>query len=392
MRILLVTEFYPPVQGGLEYHVQGLARALVLRGHSVSVATLSPTQRTNDGVDVYTVGSLTKRMPSLYRSRSRPFHPPGPDPLVRKALDELIDKLSPDVIHAHNWMAASVPLRKSIPLVLSLHDYFLVCARRDYFHMNLVSCPSPGLLRCTRCASEHFGVIKGSLIAASLPLARSLLRPSAVIAVNRQLAAQGEQYFNCAVHHIPNFIPTDLPRDTSFSPDLPSEPYVLYAGSYNTAKGVDLLVDAWDGGRGFPARLVLALINPNDYPPVDGPLVLSLERSQVLSAMEKSAMLVVPSLWKEPCPTTVLEAFAMRTPVIATHVGGLPEIIHDEVNGLLVPPRNLIKLRSAICRLLADPLQCSKLVDSAIATLPSYRDIEVVPQLEAIYQSVLPTH
>ena len=75
-------------------------------------------------------------------------------------------------------------------------------------------------------------------------------------------------------------------------------------------------------------------------------------------------MFVLPS-WAEGLPNSVLEAMAARLPVVATKVGGIPELIEDGVNGLLVPPKDPSALATAINRLLEDPALADKLAQGA---------------------------
>ena len=71
-------------------------------------------------------------------------------------------------------------------------------------------------------------------------------------------------------------------------------------------------------------------------------------------------MLVLPS-WIEGMPLVVLDAMAHRKPVVATPVGGTPELVVDEETGLLVPPRDPERLAAAIGRVLADPELATRL-------------------------------
>ena len=72
--------------------------------------------------------------------------------------------------------------------------------------------------------------------------------------------------------------------------------------------------------------------------------------------IERSSVVVVPSTGAEPLNITALEAMSARRPVIATRVGGLPEVVVDGETGLLVPPGDPIALANAIRRLVADPV------------------------------------
>ena len=81
MRILMISQFYPPVVGGIEFHVSTLARVLVERGHDVAVATLAPSPEGTgpDGVTVHRLGGIAQRISALHATDRR-HAPPEPAP------------------------------------------------------------------------------------------------------------------------------------------------------------------------------------------------------------------------------------------------------------------------------------------------------------------------
>src|SRR5215469_5189896 len=108
MRILMLSQFYPPIIGGEEIHVQNLSRALAARGHDVAVVTLwhagmSPFEE-DQGARVYRVRALTQRLPWLFSESGRRHAPPWPDPETTRALRDIIRRERPQIVHAHNWM------------------------------------------------------------------------------------------------------------------------------------------------------------------------------------------------------------------------------------------------------------------------------------------------
>ena len=84
----------------------------------------------------------------------------------------------PDVVHAHNWILHSyLPLERRFDagLVLSLHDYGLICATKRLRRKDEL-CSGPGPLKCVACAAEHYGVAKGPFVAAGTRLSESRVR------------------------------------------------------------------------------------------------------------------------------------------------------------------------------------------------------------------------
>ena len=171
MRILLLSDLYPPIIGGLERHVQTLARSLAQRGHEVSVVTLwhegLAEREVIEGVDIHRVHGLIQRFAGAFEDPARRYAPPLPDPGVVAALRPILRAVRPDIVHAHNWMVHSfLPLKalSGARLILSLHDYSLVCAKKSLMFREGV-CTGPAPRKCLRCAGEYYGQLKGMAIA-----------------------------------------------------------------------------------------------------------------------------------------------------------------------------------------------------------------------------------
>ena len=221
MRILMLSQFYPPVIGGEERHVATLAQALTARGHTVSVATIgSPDSfgtRTEDGVRVHRLRTTAQRLPMIYSDGGRPHASPTPDPELVAGLGGVVRAEKPDVIHAHNWIVNSLlPLRPwtKARMVLTLHDYSHVCAVKRLMREG-VPCSGPGLLKCVSCAAQHYGPAAGTVTALSTaPAARLKERAlDAVIAVSSAVAkgnGLSSPKTRVTVRVIPNFIPDSL--------------------------------------------------------------------------------------------------------------------------------------------------------------------------------------
>jgi glycosyltransferase involved in cell wall biosynthesis len=79
-----------------------------------------------------------------------------------------------------------------------------------------------------------------------------------------------------------------------------------------------------------------------------------MSREQVFEQMQSAAVLLAPSLWYEGLPMTIVEALSFGLPVIASRIGGLPEIISDHDSGLLVDPGDASALVESLVSLLAN--------------------------------------
>src|SRR5205823_4362177 len=104
-----------------------------------------------------------------------------------------------------------------------------------------------------------------------------------------------------------------------------------------------------------------------------------------LAAMD---IFVLPSL-HEALPIAALEAMAARLPVIATRVGGNPEVVQDGITGLLVPPGDETALYKAVIRLLDDPTLASRLAEAGQAHVRTNFTLDqMARRVEAIYDEL----
>jgi len=169
MKVLMVSDVYPPLIGGQEREIQLLSEGICKKGHQASVCTLShgasPSTKKENGVKVFRIESIYSQIPYLHLDPNRRFHPPIADPLVTMTLKKIIETETPDIIHAHGWMLYSVlPLEKKyrIPLCVTFHDYGFVCpCRCSPLHPGGV-CDEPlaSLQQCLSCGKNAYGSVK----------------------------------------------------------------------------------------------------------------------------------------------------------------------------------------------------------------------------------------
>jgi glycosyltransferase involved in cell wall biosynthesis len=403
MRILMLTDVYPPVVGGVEQHVRNLSRALARRGHQVTVATLrhngSPADELDGEVRVLRLQGTTQRVTALFSQADRRYAPPLPDPEVVLALGRLVRRERPDIVHAHNWLVHSfLPLRglTGARLVVTLHEYSLACPKKSLIY-RAAACAGPGLVKCLGCGIDHYGLPKGL----ATVLASRLMGPVERLAVDMflpvsQAVAAGSGLVGSRLPYrvVPNFVPDDIGQPSPAPPaclaQLPGEDYFLFVGALGRHKGVHVLLRAYAGLRDAPP---LVLIGPRwpdtpaDLPP-NVTVLPSWPHAAVMEAWRRCLIALAPSTWPEPSGTVVLEAMAAGRPVIATAVGGLRDLVADGVSGLLVPPDDPEALRGAIARLLADPALRQAMGQAGRRRLAAFQASAVVPQVEQVYQEV----
>lgn len=403
MRILMLAQFYSPVIGGEERHVQDLSMELAKRGHDVSVATLylpkTAEYEVDSGVRIHRIKSTTQRAAWLYSQRERTHAPPIPDPEVTRTLRRIISREKPEIVHAHNWMVYSfLPLKKwsGAPLVMSLHDYSLRCPQKRLVNSG-VFCSGPELMKCLQCAAGHYGKARG--VVTTLP--HWAMGPALRSAVDIFLpVSDATAVYNGLNEHrlpyqiIPNFLPDDIERVNEGVKDyidqLPKGDYLLFVGDLSRDKGVDVLVAAYAGLKNAPPLVLIGRKRP-DTPENLPENVIAMgawPHPAVMEAWRRSSFALVPSTWGEPFGIVAIEAMAMGRPVIASSVGGIRDIVIDGETGLLVPPHDPRALREAMQRLIDDPQLRANLGEGARRRAATYRASEVVSRIEEVYQRV----
>lgn len=403
MRILMVTDFYPPFVGGVEVLVSGLSRELVARGHEVSVATLAAPglAREEDdggGVRVHRIASTTARAGRLFATSTRPWAPPTPDPGAVAGLRRVLRSTRPDIVHGHDWLARSfLPLkRRGGPrLVMSLHYFTLSCPKKNLMRAGR-PCSGPGLAKCLACAGAHYGRAKGTVVVAgqraTAPAEAALVdlfvAVSEATAAGNGLPGAGHPYVV-----VPNLVPAapDAAAHEALLRELPAEPFVLFVGDVRRDKGIDVLLDAYARLERRPALVLMGKVWP-DTPrelPAGVTLLRDWPNAAVRAAMRRCLALVAPSVWPEPFGIVVAEALAAGRPVVASRIGGIPEIVRDGREGLLAAPGDAAALAAALERIVADGALRETLAANAAVRARSFTPAAIVPRFEAAYEEVL---
>jgi glycosyltransferase involved in cell wall biosynthesis len=411
MRILMISDFYPPFLGGVEVVVAGLSRELAARGHAVAVASLAHARapRADSGpvagngddgrVRVYPVRTSAQRAGGLFATSDRRWAPPAPDPEAVAGLRAVVRRERPDVVHGHDWLARSyLPLKRhgrGPAFVMSLHYYTLSCPKKNLMYRG-APCTGPALAKCLGCAGWHYGRAKGAAVVLGQRIFSRVeaSRVDLFLPVSRA-AAEGNGLPSAGLPYevVPNLLSTQpAPEEHgSLLHQLPAEPFFLFVGDIRRDKGVDVLLEAYQTLHEPPPLVLIGETwgdTPDDFP--RGARVLrDWPNAAVRAAMGRCLALVVPSLWREPFGMVVAEALAAGRPVVGSAIGGIPEIVRDGREGLLVPPGDAPALSRALERIARDPGQREALARDASDRAARFRPETVVPRVEAAYERAM---
>jgi glycosyltransferase involved in cell wall biosynthesis len=383
VRVLQVNKFVYR-RGGAEGYMLDLATLLRDDGHTVeffgmqhprnddvAYASRFPTEVAFDA-DAVGLAARSRSVARMMWSSS-----------TAHGIAAVIDDFRPDVIHAHNVYHQLSPSvlrpghRRGIPTVMTAHDYKLVCPTYQLL-ANGVPCEACLPKKFHRAVSQRCrnqSVVASGMMALELSVHTALglydavdvfLCPSEFL---RTMLERGGIPAH-RLHLLRNFAD---PRDLGHPPKPVPGSGFLAAGRLAPEKGFDLAIRAV-AAAGPDIRLRIAGEGPdgarlrtlaNELAPGQVEFLGWCERATVAELLRRSAAALVTSTWYENQPLAVLEAFASRTPVIATRIGGLTELVEDGTTGLLVAPGDVAGMAGALRRIQDDPEGARRMGDAA---------------------------
>ncbi|WP_121444056.1 glycosyltransferase family 4 protein [Brockia lithotrophica] len=316
---------------------------------------------------------------------------------------EAIRQHRPDLVHAHNTFPLASPAvihaakAERVPVVMTLHNYRLLCVNALFFREGRVceAClgrlPWRGVLyRCYRESRAASTVVAGLIVLHRVLGTWSLVdRFIALTEFARQKFIEaGLPPEKIAVK--PNFVHPDP------GPGEGRGGYALFVGRLSQEKGLGTLLRAWEHLGG---RVLLKIVG-------DGPLAPRVQEAQdripgvewlgrktpeeVYTLMGEAAFLVLPSEWYETFGRVAIEAFAKGTPVLASDIGAVGEIISHGRTGLKFRPGDPEDLAAKVEWLLSHPRELERMRREARAEYEAkYTAEKNYEQLMAIYREVL---
>lgn len=436
MRILILVHGYPPTYAdGAELRAERTARALIERGHDITVMTVESVDAADDHPPYLDSSQDGVRIRRLYLSARTNGRPPVweyDNSETAAALAQLIDDHRPDVIHLFSgYLMTGSVVRQAremgVPVIVSLTDFWWLCHRITLLRTDGARCHGPTPAGCARCQSENYRRFR--LPAKVWPqtldhfwrLSNQSNRLSTILNLphHADRLSTGIKTLNMVdaliapAHHLANLyiqygVNPEKLRVWRQGVDInscvvrtPSPSFrVGCLGQVKYHKGVDLLVDAWqmlhgpvdrelviygsDTGEdryGDDLRQQIAEIPDIDWrQPVD--------RRAVWEVLANLDVVVVPSRWIENSPNIILEAQAVGVAVVGTNLGGVAELIRHEENGLLFEPDSAQDLAAQLQRLLNEP---ELLQELRRAQAPFQNFTTEIDQIESLYASLART-
>jgi glycosyltransferase involved in cell wall biosynthesis len=384
MRILYVTAHYPPdFTSGATLQLQRIARHVVAGGHEVAVLSgairlglVDGATRTEvvDGVTVHWIGTAGR----VEQDDDGNWL----NPAATGYAAALMDRWRPDVVHAHALQTLGAALlaeaaSRGIPTVLTMHDLWWWCARLFLVDTQLQPCPLDTTRSDCACArSAAWRRDRAAGLGELLTGVDQILVPSSalrdVVLLNGIAPARVDVDEN-------DIDPAAYPSAPIPSTGSPDRVQFVYVGGDHPLKGRDVLLAAARRLRIRPAWRLTMFGVPRParrwqrwrlrsvrYEPPYAPTAAAA----VYSAAD---VVVIPSVARESFSLAAREALAAGLPVIASDCLGPTEVVHDGVNGTIVPIGDDVALAAAMQRLIDDRELLERLRSGARSQPPELR-------------------
>lgn len=381
MRILLVNKFHY-LRGGSEKYYFELAQLLKSKGHTVGFFSMKHEENITTGDAEYFVeeidlntGSKLKALDVIYSQENKR--------LMAKALEEF----KPDIVHINNFqrqLSASIIdaiKEKNIPIVMTAHDLNPICPASIMLYNGEVcdDCITKGYAQCIKKKC-----VKGSTLKSTLGVMEKkyydihkvfrkidcIISPSEF---NKNQLVNGKLKYNeiVALH---NFV------NESERIDYVLGDYAFYLGRLSKEKGILNLIEAI--GDVPDAKLLIAGDGPErerieayiSEHKLDGRITLLGYQNQdsIHKYITNSRFVVIPSICNENCPYSVLEAMEIGKPIVASRIGGIPELIADGENGYLYKADDINELKEKLTLLLDDDEKVNSFAQKSRELYESY--------------------
>ena len=393
MKILMVNKFLY-ARGGAETYMLKIGEFFESLGHDVQYFGMYDEKNTVGN----RINEYTSNMDFHEKRLSRFLYPINiiySREAYRK-ITKVLDDFNPDIVHFNNINFQLTPAvidavyKKGIPMVTTVHDYQMICPNHMLYNIKdekiCEKCIHGNALHCIcgRCILSSWvksilGAMEGFLYSmrknydkVNLYICPSKFLESKLILGNPKVY-RGKTKVMCNYAKIPDL------KEIQKSGEINKQDYVLYAGRLSKEKGVEVLAEA---AKLLPQIKFVACGDGPDRKVLEN--IPNIELRGFVSGNDLYRLIaearfeIVPSVWYENCPISILEAQALGTPVVTASVGGMAELVEEGVTGLYVHPMTGKSLAKVIESLMNDNEQLEKLTGNCgkkakeIVTLEKY--------------------
>ena len=301
--------------------------------------------------------------------------------LTARHLKKALARHQPDVAHVHNVFPLLSPSvydvlkRYGVPIVQTVHNYRLICPNGlQFIHCHTCEdCQISGFKAAVIKRCVHDNIATSALYAWAIGrgwwakgFIRAIDRFIVLNEFSRMKLVEAGLSDNC-ITIVGNFM-------TAFASQVSEKQgYVLFLGRLSAEKGLKTLLDAAGQLPMLPFKIAgtgpyaTELKNKLRDPALSHVQYLGFVEGHLKQQLLSEAICtVIPSEWFENCPLAALEALAAGTPVVASGIGGLPELIKHHGNGMLFRAGDAHALAACLRKLAANPQLTRNIADRAL--------------------------
>ena len=330
MRVLIIND--RRIGGGAEVQTQRELDMLRERGHDARLLNFDPDYPFE--ATGYMLNVPVRRN-NVQKAIFRVFRSPE-----EKVIKKLLDDVNPEVVHLQNVYDASASLFKIVagyPTLQTVRDYTIVCPKSTCITNDCLPCEGFKLGKCLKCCKGNVGFTVRTLIQNSYN--RNRMRAvNMLVAPSRALSLTATMN-GLPVEELSN--PFDFAKVNENKCVMSGKKRYLAYGRIGRVKGFTPLIEAWSyfASNRDDVELVFAGQVDDDYEAEFTSLCAVatnvnylglLKYNEIMALYPSIYCVVVPSLWMENYPNTVLEALANKTLVIGSLRGGIPEMVGDD--------------------------------------------------------------
>lgn len=403
MKILMVNKFLYP-RGGAESYMLKIGEEFKKQGNEVEYFGMYDDKNTVFN----SAGQYTRNMDFHTNSLKKLLYP---FKIIysfeaRKKIGMVLDKFKPDVIHLNNINFQLTPSvidaakKRNIPVIWTLHDYQLVCPNHLLYTENGVceKCVGRKKTDCIKNKCIHSSFVKsviGVLEAKFYKNKGTYKKVDAFIAPSeflyKKLTDDNKQLFLGKTFVLHNFVnKRDLPQNAKSNFDFP---YVAFAGRLSAEKGTGVLAQT---AKLLPEVKFVVMGNGPEEKAFNG--ISNIIKTGFVTGEEldiniaKAKAVAVPSVCFENCPMTILEAQMFGVPCVTMNMGGMAELVEDNVTGVLsksVSPKDFAK---AVKKILSNEEALKNMKENCLAKAKTSLTAEdYCKKLTEIYKNIINT-
>lgn len=316
---------------------------------------------------------------------------------VKKAIYKILQKESPDVVHIHNLFPLISPSilpminKTGIPIVMTVHNYRLVCPNGLFFSNNSICEKCTSGLKEINCITNNCEDSISKSIGYALRNYWARKNKYYLNNINKYLCLtefQGKKliangFSEEKIEVIPNSY-NHLIRNLDYKISI--RKYVAFAGRISSEKGISILLEAARKLPDIPFRLA-GKISSSYLVELDIPsnvvLVGMLNQNDLATFYEKARCFVLSSICYEGFPMVLPEAMAHKLPIVAPNMAGYPEIAEDYVNGFLFESGDANSLAIAIRKIWNRTVSSQKMAEN------NFRKVKLIYSSKQYYNQLV---